>query len=150
MIEDAAPVPEFATHEAAHETAHDAPRVPAIVHRMDAERRVIFVTIAGDVTMEALYTARDAVYADRAFAPGMDLFIECRVITALPSADEIRALALRAILHHANNQYGRIAIVTTTARAYEAAILYELFADDPIDRLALFTDPLAARAWMDV
>jgi hypothetical protein len=117
-------------------------------HRIDREQRVVYVTFAGDVSMESLHAARDAVLADPAFTPGMDIFIECRVITTLPTPDEIRSIALRALMQRADVRHGRVAIVATTAKSYQAAQLFELFTDAPAERIAVFTDPLDARAWL--
>jgi hypothetical protein len=117
-------------------------------HRIDREERVVHITIDGDVTMESLHAARDAVLADPAYTPGMNVFIDCRVITALPTPDEIRSLALRELMSPSGIRHGRIAIVATTAKSYQAAQLFELFTDAPGDRLGVFTDPVAARAWL--
>ncbi len=117
-------------------------------HRVDRAAGVVYLTISGDVSMETLHAARDAVLADPGYAPGMDLCLECRVLTTMPSAEDIRAIALRAIMHRAEMRLGRIAIVATTAKSYEAASLFELYTDAPPDRVAVFTDPTAARSWL--
>ena len=120
---------------------------PAIEYRIDGERRVVYVTLAGDITCEALIATRDTIAADPAYDRAMAIWIECRVVTSLPSDSEIRQLALRAVLSHASETHGRIAIVAMTARAYEAASRFELFADAPPERLSVFTDPGAAKAF---
>jgi hypothetical protein len=117
-------------------------------HRIDREQRVVYVTIAGDVSVEALHTVRDTVLADPEYTADMNLCIEFRVLTTMPAPEEIRSIALRAVMHRANARLGRIAIVATTARSYEAAGLFELYADAPAERIAVFTDPTAARAWL--
>jgi hypothetical protein len=126
------------------------PETPtSISHRVRRESRLVHVVIAGDVSVASLHAVRDAIVADPDYSPDMQFLIECRVITAIPPADEIRSLALSALLNRADVNVGRVAIVSTTARSYEAAALFELFIDAP-DRLALFTDPSQARAWLAV
>jgi hypothetical protein len=120
----------------------------SIEYQIDRDRRVVYVTLAGEVSIDALYAVRDAVLADEHYTRDMNLWIECRVMTSMPSEAEIRALALSVVLHHASVRVGRIAIVAMTARAYEAASHFEVFADAPADRLAIFTDPVQARIWL--
>jgi hypothetical protein len=121
----------------------------SISHRVRRESRLVHVVVAGDVSVSALHAARDAITADPDYAPGMQFLIECRVITSIPTSEDIRSLALCALLNRADAKIGRVAIVTTTARSYEAAGLFELFIDAP-NRLALFTDSSQARAWLAV
>jgi hypothetical protein len=80
----------------------------------------------------------------------MNLCVECRVMTSVPSDGDIRAIALRTVGQRAAASLGRIAIVAMTERSYEAASVFELYADAPQDRLGLFTDPVAARAWLSL
>lgn len=133
---------------AAMSAAVSAATESSIEHHVDTARRVVFVTLAGDITTARLHAARDAVFADPAYVPGMDAWIETRVLTSIPTADEVRGLALSAILHRGDLRQGRVAIVATTAKGYEAASCFELFTDAPPDRLAVFTDPSQARAWL--
>lgn len=121
---------------------------PAIEYRIDGERHAVYVTLAGDISTDALIDARDAIVADPSYDQSMAIWVECRVVTSLPSDAEIRQLALRAVLSHASETHGRIAIVAMTARAYEAASRFELFADAPPERLSVFTDPIAAKAFL--
>jgi hypothetical protein len=122
----------------------------SIVHRIDHDRGVVWIVASGRVTIEALTAATDALRADPKFSAGMDLFVECRVLTTLPTADELRAIALSSILHHIDSRLGRIAIVTTTARSYEAASTFELFSEFAANRLAIFTDSRQAKAWLGI
>ena len=133
-----------------HALSPAAPPTPtSITHRVRRDARTVHIVVAGDVTTEKLYAARDAIVADPDYQPGMHFLIDCRVITTMPSADEIRNFALHILLNRADVAVGRVAMVATTARSYEAASLFELFIDAP-HRLALFTDPGHARAWLAV
>lgn len=127
-----------------------APSVRSVTCAVDRDRRLVSVTLAGDVTVDALYAARDAVLADVAYVPGMNVWVECRVVSAIPTDGEIRAMALGAVRAFTGSALGRVAIIAMTARSFEAASLFELFADAPTDRLAVFTDPLQARAWLSL
>lgn len=125
-------------------------RGPSIEYRIDREQRVVYVTLAGDVTVESLLSTRDIVVADANYDRSMAIWIECRVMTSMPSEKEIRELALQAVLSHASETHGRIAIVAMTARAYAAATRFELFTEAPAERLGVFTDPVAARAFLGI
>jgi hypothetical protein len=132
------------------ERASPVPHTPTTIsHDIRRQARLVQVIVAGDVTIASLHAARDAILADPDYQPGMHFLIECRVITSIPTADEIREIALSALLNHADAKVGRVAIVATTARGYEAVSLFELFIDAP-QRLALFTDASQARAWLAV
>lgn len=122
----------------------------AIAHRIDAERWTVFITLAGDVTIETLDGLRERITSDPSFSPGMNVCVECRVMTTLPSDAEIRTLALSTVRHRATSVVGRVAIVALTERSYEAACVFELYADAGTDRLAVFTDPVRARAWLSI
>jgi hypothetical protein len=122
----------------------------AIAHRIDPERWTVFITLAGDVSVEALHALRDRITSDPAFSPGMNVCVECRVMTSVPSDADIRTLALSTVRHRATSIVGRVAIVALTERSYEAACVFELYADAGTDRLAVFTDPVRARAWLSI
>ena len=119
-----------------------------IAYRIDHDSGVVFVTASGGVTVEALRSANAALRADPRFSSGMHIYFECRVVTSVPTADELRTLALASIIRQAEARYGRVAIVATTAGCYEAASTFYFFCEPAPDRLALFTDPTEARAWL--
>ncbi|HXT18462.1 MAG TPA: hypothetical protein VN706_22735 [Gemmatimonadaceae bacterium] len=121
-----------------------------ISHRIDRAHRLVHITLAGDVDSDALYAACERLFADPGFTRGMDVCIECRILTSIPADEQIRALALSALLHRAQQRVGRVAIVATTARGHEAASVFELFADAPEFRLAVFSDATAAREWLGI
>src|SRR5206468_2738305 len=128
-----------------HETSGSS-----IAHRVDHDLGVVFVTLSGDVTMQTLRAAYLALRADAKFSTGLDILIECRVLTTMPTNDEIRTIALASIMHRADSRHGRVAIVGTTARSYEAASVFELFCEPAPDRLAIFTDRVQARHWLGI
>lgn len=119
-----------------------------ITYRIDHDRGVVFVTASGGVTVEALRSANATLRADSRFSSGMHVYLECRVVTSLPTADELRTLALASIIRQAEARYGRVAIVATTASCHEAASTFCFFCEPAPDRLALFTDPREARGWL--
>ena len=94
--------------------------------------------------------ANSALRADPKFSAGMDIYIECRILTGVPTTDELRGIALSSILHQSEARHGRIAIVAPTARSYEAASTFELFCESAPGRLAIFTDPTEARGWLGI
>lgn len=120
----------------------------SITYRIDRRRRMVYVVVSGAVSLERLYAARDAIFADPDYAPGFDGLVECRVLTAIPSPEQIRELALSGVLRLGTPRYGRVAIVTTTERAFEAASLLEMYVDAPPDRMSVFTNPVQARTWL--
>lgn len=120
----------------------------SIAYRIDRAQRLVYVVVSGAVQLDRVYDAGDAIFADPDYRPGFDVMVECRVLTSIPSPEEIRELALSGVLRRSASTHGRLAIVTTTERAYEAASLLEMYLDAPADRLAVFTNPVQARAWL--
>jgi hypothetical protein len=80
----------------------------------------------------------------------MDVYIECRVLTGMPTAEELRSMALTSILHRGDARHGRMAIVATTARSYEAVSIFEFFSEASRNQLAIFTERSAACTWLGI
>ena len=127
-----------------------APMDSSIEHHVDHDRGVVFVAASGNVTVDALRAAHAALNADPKFSSGMDVYIECRVLTGMPTPEELRSLALTSILHRGNARHRRMAIVATTARSYEAVSIFEFFSETPRHQLAIFTERSAACAWLGI
>jgi hypothetical protein len=127
-----------------------APASSSIVHRVDHDRGVVFVAASGNVTADALRAAHAALNGDPKFSSGMDVYIECRVLTGMPTPEELRGMALTSILHRGDVRHGRMAIVATTARSYEAISIFEFFCETSRNQLAIFTDRSAACAWLGI
>lgn len=142
-----------AEHDESPSGGHEASgarKASSITYRVDRAQRLVYVVVSGAVTLDRLYAARDAVLGDSEYVPGFDIFVECRVLTDIPSNDEIRELALSGVLRRGPAKHGRVAIVATTERAFGAVSLLELYIDAPPDRVAVFTNPVQARAWLEL
>ncbi len=130
------------------------PRQPAIdlskpvKFRIDPHLAVVFVTVVGDVTAEALRAARAEMRAHPDYRPGMAVYVDCRVVTSIPSEAEVREIVIERLLRARTAPVGKLAIVAMTRLGFELATLFDAFSDDRAGDAAIFTNHDAARAWL--
>jgi hypothetical protein len=117
-------------------------------YEIDAEHAVVYVTLSGAVTFASLCELDEAVMSDSRFRSDMSYYVDCRVLTEIPSVEQIRKLAIDRLLHGAESKLGKIAIVVLTRLGVEYATAWELFADSPNEDVQMFTAPEAARKWL--
>lgn len=116
--------------------------------QIDAHRAVVFVTLSGDVTGVVLAAARSDIRAHPGYRPGMAVYVDCRVVTSIPSEAEVREIVIERLLRGRTHPVGKLAIVAMTRLGLELATLFDAFADDRADDAAIFTNHQAARAWL--
>jgi hypothetical protein len=127
-----------------------AESVAPIAYRIDAGRRVVYVTLRGDVTSDGLRRSRDGWLADPGYQPGMALYVDCRVLTSIPTRDEIRRLAIDRLVRATRTTNGRVAIVVMTRLGMDYAAAWELFGQSAEGPLAVFTSHADAHRWLGV
>lgn len=109
---------------------------------------IVYLTLRGDVRFEDLCAAQDEVLTHPRYSPGMSVYMDCRVISSIPSQDEIRKLALSRIVRAQSMPVGRLAIVAMTQLGFTFATGFELFLDDQKNEVGIFTTAEAARTWL--
>jgi hypothetical protein len=119
-----------------------------LTYAIDAEHGVVHVLLSGSLTFASLCELDERMRADPKFQPQLSSFVDCRVLTEIPSTAEIRKLALDRLLEGAGHPMGRIAIVALTRLGMEYGAAWELFADSPKEDVQLFTSPEPARHWL--
>src|SRR3954470_11350959 len=81
---------------------------------VDWEAGIVYITLRGDVRFEDLCSVQDEVLSHPKYSRGMPVFMDCRVVSSIPSQDEIRKLALSRIVRAQSMPVGRLAIVAMT------------------------------------
>ena len=119
-----------------------------VSYEIDAAPAVVYVTLSGAVTFALLCELDEQVMSDARFRADMSYYVDCRVLTEIPSVEQIRKLAIDRLLHGADSKLGKIAIVVLTRLGVEYATAWELFADSPNEDVQMFTAPEAARKWL--
>jgi len=129
--------------------AGTASRQPAhsVRYRVDSEERVVYVTLRGDVTFADLCQAEDEMLGDPQYVPGMSVYVDCSVVTSIPSEQAIRKLALDRLLLKASIDTGRSAIVAATPLGLEYARAWDEFTDAPSE-LGVFNTHDRATEWL--
>jgi len=79
---------------------------------IDTQHGVAHVVLAGALTFASLCELDERMRSDPRFRPQLASYIDCRVLTEIPSTGEIRKLALDRLLERAQYPLGRIAIDT--------------------------------------
>jgi hypothetical protein len=127
----------------------DAPEGPRTVTcEFDWNAGIIYLTLRGDVRFEDLCAAQDEVLMHPRYSPGMPIYMDCRVVSSIPSQEEIRKLALSRIVRAQSMPVGRLAIVAMTQLGFTFASGFELFLDDQKNEVGIFTTAEAARTWL--
>ncbi len=132
-------------------TPRDRPAIDLsqpVKFRIDPQRAVVFVTVVGAVTAEAIRAARDGWRSHADYQPGMAVYVDCRVITSIPSEAEVRGIVLERLLQARTVPVGKLAIVAMTRLGLELATLIDAFSDDRAGDAAIFTNHGDARAWL--
>jgi hypothetical protein len=119
-------------------------------YRIDDAHFVVFAVLDGDVTFADLCMAQDAILSDPAYKPGMSSYVECGVLTSIPSDREIRKLALDRLLRRRDMPVGRSAIVASDLLGAAYATAWESFADEQLQDLRTFSTPGEACRWLGI
>jgi hypothetical protein len=115
---------------------------------IDTQHGVAHVVLAGALTFASLCELDERMRSDPRFRPQLASYIDCRVLTEIPSTGEIRKLALDRLLERAQYPLGRIAIVALTRLGMEYGAAWELYADSSSEDVQLFTSPEPACQWL--
>lgn len=121
-----------------------------VSYRIDCDAGVVYFTLRGDVTFAAVCEIQDALLDDPDYIAGMSIYVDCRVVTSVPNATQVRKLALDRIFRGRTTPLGRVAMVAMTPMGFEYARAWELFFSEGEGDLRLFTSHHAAHAWLGV
>ena len=130
-----------------HATVPDSHEATVASYTLDDARGLITMTLRGDLTVSAFVACRDRALADPTYRRGMRWLIDCRVLTAVPSEFETKALAADHGLRREERGIGRTAIVVLTPTGFAFA-QYWLESNQPAGTLAVFTSQADADAWL--
>lgn len=119
-----------------------------LTYEIDTDHGVVHVVLNGALTFASLCELDDQMRSDPRFRPELSSYVDCRVLTEIPSSGEIRKLAIDRLFHAAECRLGPIAIVALTRLGMEYGSAWELFADSPREDVQLFTSPEDARKWL--
>lgn len=112
-------------------------------------RGVIYVTLRGDVTLEALQDVQETLSSDPRYRAGMAILLECRTITAIPMVSELRTLMLQRSFAAAARSSGRVAIVSQQQEpSVNCSQNLELCKSSFAGEVQLFREYSRARAWL--
>lgn len=124
--------------------------VEPVRYRIDREHGVVYIRLRGDLTFAALCATEDAYLGDPEYAPGMALYVDCRVLTSIPTREQIRKLALDRLFRGVSMPIGPLAIVVLTPLGEEFARGLELFSDTASAPVRTFTSERHAVEWLGV
>jgi hypothetical protein len=122
--------------------------IAPLSYDIDTEHGVVHVVLSGALTFASLCELDERLRSDPRFRPQLSSYVDCRVLTEIPSSGAIRKLAIDRLLEGADYQLGRVAIVALTRLGMEYGAAWELYADSPREDVQLFTSPEPARRWL--
>ena len=117
-------------------------------YHVDATRGLVFITLRGHVTFVDLHRVQSLILSDPRYRDGMSLFIDCRILTAIPSHDEIHTLAFEPLFRPVVGGRARVAVVAMTRLGFAFALALDSFLCASEDDIGLFTSHIEARAWI--
>jgi len=127
-------------------------RAPAgtdpVSYRIDERCGVVFLTLRSDVTCDALLRMQWLILADPRYGPHMLVYVDCRILTSIPSHSEIEMLASERLFRAASTGNSKLAIVAMTRLGFAFALLLDSFLLASDDHIGLFTSHEDARAWL--
>ncbi|HEX4683338.1 MAG TPA: hypothetical protein VH277_11540 [Gemmatimonadaceae bacterium] len=119
-----------------------------VQYRIDRRNGVVYLTLRGKVTFTDLAQAQARILDDPDYHPGTSVYFDCRVITSIPSHDQIRQLSLDQLFRDRAVRSGKFAIVAMTRLGFALATALGDFLDRGGNDVSTFTSHLAARAWL--
>jgi hypothetical protein len=119
-----------------------------VQYRIDCTHDVIYLTLRGDVSICDIAKAQTAILDDEHYRPGMSIYVDCRILTSVPSHDQIRKLAFERIVRAATIRPGKVAIVAMTRLGFALATAFEDFLARSAVEVSVFTSHVAARTWL--
>jgi hypothetical protein len=121
-----------------------------VQYRIDRPRNTVFFTLRGDVTFVDLCEVQEEMLSDPDYSSDMSIYVDCRVVTSIPTREQIRKLALDRTWWRATMPIGRLVIVPMTRMGFEYANAWADFLDESESRFAVFTTHEQAAAWLGI
>ena|SRR5579859_1993285 len=124
---------------------HDA--LSPATYAIDIEQNQVTMTLRCDLTAEAFARCRDLALADPNYKRGMRWYVDCRVLTSIPTQTETARLAADHVEHRDERGIGRTAIVVLTPTGFLFAQTW-LQVNHPPGTFGVFTSQADAKAWL--
>lgn len=120
----------------------------AVTHRIDAEERVVYLTITGESPFAEWETALRRVLADPAYVRGFNFLTDRRGQSDVPGPEFPRQV-LRFLMAHVA-EMGRYcwAAVSTREATFQTMRMFAILAEEADIRVEAFRDYEEARRWL--
>ena len=122
------------------------PLAPASYH-IDELVGVVYLSLRGELTIELLRAALAGVMGSPGLRRGLPFYVDCRVLTSIPTPAEIDAFAAD-LSSHRGAVRGKAAIVVMTRMGMDYGDMWHAVAGSMNADIEVFTSPADARAWL--
>ena len=130
-------------------TSAQSTELAPVRYGVNEARGVVFVTLRGNVTLGALKQVEETLSSDPRYRAGMAIYLECRLITAMPTVSELRTLMVRPSFTATTRSSGRVAIVSQQQEpSVNCSRNLELCKSSFAGEVRLFRAHVDARVWL--
>jgi hypothetical protein len=119
-----------------------------ISYVLDPERRLIRTTCAGEVTLEEVWDHFEALVRQTGLPERLDVLLDLRSTTSLPTGEQVRAAAGSAALLSSRLAWGACAVIASSDALFGMSRVFEAYAGELFERIAVFRDLAEATAWL--
>jgi hypothetical protein len=117
-------------------------------YRIDPDAGLLLVTADGHVTQDERLRAMTAWMNDPLFRPGLNTFCDFSASESTPTLEELRAIVEYIGRHAKTIGRSRLAVLAPKVVTFGVARQFQaMIAGGPLE-VRVFTDPVAARAWL--
>jgi hypothetical protein len=120
-----------------------------VSYEIDHRRKRIATRCIGDTTLSEVLAHFDELERDQNRPPRLDVYLDLTEQTNLPTAQQIQAAASRIGMAKWMIDFRACAIVVNRDALFGMLRMFEVFAHPHFERLRVFRDATAARAWLD-
>ncbi|HEX7476578.1 MAG TPA: hypothetical protein VF331_02105 [Polyangiales bacterium] len=115
------------------------------------EQGVLRTTVDASFALAEVFAYRQALLTDPAYRPGMRSLVDCRTVTTLPDAEQLRALAQDIGMREPALQRARCAVVVGSDAAYGLLRMYAVYTETEASPVTVrgFRELEAALQWLD-
>ena len=120
-----------------------------VVYRIAPEKGLIRTRCFGPVTLAEVAEHFRDLERDPDCPPRLDVLLDLRDVTSLPSDSQLRAVAQEILRIHDTVQFGACAIIATTDALFGTAEVFEVFAAPGFRVTKVFRSAADAEAWLE-
>jgi hypothetical protein len=120
-----------------------------VTYEIDHERNRIATRCIGETTLSEVLAHFDDLERDHNRPARLDVYLDLTEQTNLPTALQIQAAASRIGMAKWMIDFRACAIVVNRDALFGMLRMFEVFAHPHFERLRVFRDATAARAWLD-